>query len=78
MASRMSARSWANRVTVDVLGGLDLAVSHLVGYLHVGGAGGDQQRGAHVPQLVRSVADDPIGVGSGVALGNLRYRRHMA
>lgn len=31
------------QVAVDVLGGLDLAVSHLVGHLHVGGTGGDHQ-----------------------------------
>jgi hypothetical protein len=36
-------------------------MSHLVGDLHVGGAGGDEHRGAHVPQLVRGVADDSLG-----------------
>jgi hypothetical protein len=45
--------------------------SHLVGHLHVGGAGGDQQRGAYVPELVLGVADDAVAVGGGVALGKL-------
>jgi hypothetical protein len=49
-------------VTVDVLGRLDLAVPHLMGHLHVRRARGDQQRGTDVAQLVRRVADDPIGL----------------
>lgn len=58
-------------MAVDVLGGLDLAVSHLMGHLHVGSAGGDEQRGTYVTQLMGGVADDPIGVGSGVSVGEL-------
>jgi hypothetical protein len=58
-------------VTIDVLGHPDLAVPHLVRYLHVGCAGGDEQRRTHVPQLVRCVADDAIGVRGGVALSEL-------
>ena len=42
-----------------------------MGHLHVGSAGGDKQRGAYVPQLMGCVADNPIGVGSGIPLGEL-------
>jgi hypothetical protein len=42
-------RPLSEQVAVDVLGGLDLAVPHLVGELDVGREEGDQQRGAHVP-----------------------------
>ena len=59
------------QVAVDVLGGLDLAVSHLMRHLHIRSAGGDQQRGAYVPQLVRGVADYSVGIGGGVALREL-------
>src|ERR1019366_4644734 len=69
MALRMNALSWANRVTVDVLRGLDLAVAHLVGDLHIGGARGDEEAGAYVPQLVGGVSDDAVLVGRGVAVG---------
>src|SRR5215831_20545232 len=55
-------------VTVNVLGRLDPAMPHLMGDLYVGRARGDQQRRADVAQLVRGIADDPIGLGSGVAL----------
>jgi hypothetical protein len=53
------------QVAVDVLGRLHFAVPHLVGDLHVGCARGDQQRRAHMPQLVSGVADDAIGVRGG-------------
>jgi hypothetical protein len=47
-------------------------MSHLVRYLHVGSAEGETGPGrAHVPQLVRRVPDDAIGVSGGVALSEL-------
>src|SRR5215472_4887153 len=58
-------------VAVDVLRGLDLAVAHLVGDLDVGCAGGDEQRGADVSQLVGDVSDDPVWVGGGIAVREL-------
>src|SRR6516225_5209750 len=61
----------SEQMAVDVLGGFDLAVSHLMGHLHVGSAGGDEQRGTYVPQLMGGVAGDPIGVGSGITVGEL-------
>lgn len=57
------------QVPVDVLGRLDLAVSHLPGYLHVGCAGRDEQRGADVPQLVHCIANGAVGVRGGIAVG---------
>jgi hypothetical protein len=43
----------------------------LMGHLHVGSAGGDEQRGAYVTQLMGGVANGSIGVGSGIAVGEL-------
>ena len=43
----------------------------IVRHLHVGCAGGDQQGGAHMPQLVRGVADNAVRVRGGVALSQL-------
>ena len=52
-------------MTVNVLGRLDPAVPHLTRDLHVRCARGDQQRGAHMAQLVGGIADDPVRVSGG-------------
>jgi hypothetical protein len=44
-------------VAIDVLGGLDLAMTHLVRHLHVGRTRGDHERGADVAQLVGGIGD---------------------
>jgi hypothetical protein len=56
-------------VAIDVLGGLDLAVPHLMSHLHVRGARRDDQGSAHMPQLMRGVTDNSIRISGGVALG---------
>lgn len=50
----------------------DTGAGHLVGDLHVGGTGGDQERRADVAQFVCGVLDDAVLVGRGVAVGGLQ------
>src|SRR5262245_31598690 len=52
--------------------------AHLVRHLDVGCAGGDEQRGADVPQLVRGVPDDAVWVGGGVAVGTAGHGDTLA
>jgi hypothetical protein len=56
------------QVAVNVLGSFDLAVTHLIGDLHIGGARGYEQACAYVPQFVGGVFDDSVFMGRGVVI----------